>query len=104
MAVKKKVKTPDRDEMAQIIADSLNSLMSEEDQVAFFLDGYDDTPIDLDDWVPTGATMLDLAISNRPHGGLPVGRIVEITGHEQGRRRSFHRHRLFRQAFQWNAC
>ena len=83
MAVKKKVKTPDRDEMAQIIADSLNSLMSEEDQVAFFLDGYDDTPIDLDDWVPTGATMLDLAISNRPHGGLPVGRIVEITGLEQ---------------------
>jgi recombination protein RecA len=26
--------------------------------------------------------MLDLAISNRPHGGLPVGRITEITGLE----------------------
>ena len=83
MAVKKKIKTPDRDEMAQIIADSLNSLISDEDQVAFFLDGYDETPIDLNDWVSTGATMLDLAISNRPHGGLPVGRIVEITGLEQ---------------------
>ena len=62
MAVKKKIKTPDRDEMAQIIADSLNSLISDEDKVAFFLDGYDETPIDLDDWVSTGATMLDLAI------------------------------------------
>jgi recombination protein RecA len=31
-------------------------------------------------WVPTGAAMLDLAISNRPYGGYPVGRITEITG------------------------
>jgi recombination protein RecA len=27
--------------------------------------------------------MLDVAISNRPYGGLPVGRISEITGLEQ---------------------
>jgi len=27
--------------------------------------------------------MLDVAISNRPYGGLPVGRIVEVTGLEQ---------------------
>jgi RecA/RadA recombinase len=26
--------------------------------------------------------MLDLAISNRPNGGFPVGRIIEITGLE----------------------
>ena len=26
--------------------------------------------------------MLDLAISNRPNGGFPVGRIVEVTGLE----------------------
>ena len=26
--------------------------------------------------------MLDLAISNRPNGGFPVGRITEVTGLE----------------------
>ena len=83
MPIKKKVETPDRDELAQTIADSLNSLMKNDGQVAYFLDGEEDTPIDLDDWVSTGATMLDLAISNRPHGGFPVGRIVELTGLEQ---------------------
>lgn len=38
---------------------------------------------DVTDWVSTGCSVLDLAISNRPNGGLPVGRIVEITGLEQ---------------------
>ena len=28
-------------------------------------------------------TMLDVAVSNRPYGGLPVGRITEVTGLEQ---------------------
>jgi recombination protein RecA len=32
--------------------------------------------------VSTGDDMLDLAISNRPNGGFPVGRIVEVTGLE----------------------
>ena len=27
--------------------------------------------------------MLDVAVSNRPYGGLPVGRITEVTGLEQ---------------------
>jgi len=34
------------------------------------------------DWIGTGCDTLDLAISNRPHGGYPAGRIVEITGLE----------------------
>jgi recombination protein RecA len=46
------------------------------------LDGQESTPTDLDDWVSTGSPMLDLAIANRPNGGLPVGRITEITGLE----------------------
>jgi recombination protein RecA len=78
---KQKVATPKRDALAEILANSLNKLIPE-DKVAFFLDGSESTPTDLDDFVSTGATMLDLAISNRPHGGLPVGRIVEITGLE----------------------
>lgn len=34
-------------------------------------------------WVSTGCDILDLAISNRPNGGFPVGRIVELMGLEQ---------------------
>lgn len=32
------------------------------------------------DWCSTGLTMLDLAISNRYPGGVPIGRIVQIYG------------------------
>lgn len=31
-------------------------------------------------WCPTGSDMLDLAISNRPNGGMPYGFILEIFG------------------------
>jgi len=51
-------------------------------KVAYFLDGAEDTPTDLTEWISTGSSILDLAISNRPNGGLPVGRITEITGME----------------------
>lgn len=55
---------------------------SKDQKVAFFLDN-DDVPTNVDGWVSTGCAPLDVAISNRPYGGLPVGRIVEITGLEQ---------------------
>jgi recombination protein RecA len=68
-------------DLADILAETLNK-QSKDNKVAFFLD--DDTaPTNVDGWVSTGCAMLDVAISNRPYGGLPVGRIVEITGLEQ---------------------
>lgn len=80
---KKNVSTPDKDELAQTIADSLNSLFkSKGEKMAYFLDGSEDTPMDLDEFISTGNTILDLAISNRPHGGIAVGRITELTGLE----------------------
>jgi len=86
MSTEKKTKKPmpsaDRDELAQIIADSLNKLNKDADQVAYFLDGKEDTPTDFTDFISTGATMLDIAISNRPYGGIAVGRITELTGLE----------------------
>ena len=33
-------------------------------------------------WISTGCSILDLAISNRPNGGLPAGKIVEFNGLE----------------------
>jgi len=34
-------------------------------------------------YIPTGNYALDLAVSNKRYGGLPAGRIIEITGLEQ---------------------
>jgi recombination protein RecA len=46
------------------------------------LDGSDTTPTDIKEFISTGSTMLDLAIANKPHGGIAVGRITEINGLE----------------------
>jgi recombination protein RecA len=74
-------KKKDELDLADILAESLNK-SSKDHKVAFFLDE-DEAPTNVDGWVSTGCAMLDVAISNRPYGGLPVGRIVEITGLEQ---------------------
>ncbi len=71
----------ERDALAGIIADSLNKKFKSM-KVAYFLDGAEETPTDLTEWVSTGSSLLDLAISNRPNGGIPVGRITELTGLE----------------------
>src|SRR6056300_920904 len=68
-------------DLASVLAESLNK-QSKDNKVAFFLDE-DEAPTNVDGWVSTGCAMLDVAISNRPYGGLPVGRIVEVTGLEQ---------------------
>ncbi len=68
-------------DLADILVESLNKTAKDQ-KVAFFLDS-DDTPANVVGWVSSGASMLDLAISNRPYGGFPVGRITELTGLEQ---------------------
>jgi recombination protein RecA len=71
-----------RDELSSLLVDNLNKKFKGQSKVAYFLDGSEETPTDLTEWVSTGDDMLDLAISNRPNGGFPVGRIVEVTGLE----------------------
>ena len=70
-----------KDELAEVIASELNK-QSKSHIIAYFLDGVDQTPTDVTDWISTGSTILDLAISNRPDGGLAAGRITEINGLE----------------------
>jgi len=70
-----------KDELAGILAGELNKQFKSH-QVAYFLDGAQETPTDITDWVSTGSTLLDLAISNTPNGGLAAGRITEINGLE----------------------
>ena len=70
----------EKDNLAGIIADELNKQFKHQ-QVAYFLEE-DDNPTDVTDFISTGSTMLDLAISNRPNGGIALGKITELNGLE----------------------
>ncbi len=71
------------DDLASELADNLNKKFKNTGfKAAYFLDRDTDAPSEVRGWVGSGSSMLDLAISNRPEGGFPVGRITEITGLE----------------------
>ena len=70
-----------RDELAEYLAAELNKSNKDGGKIAYFLDE-EENPADITDWISTGSSMLDLAISNRPHGGLPVGKMIEFNGLE----------------------
>ena len=69
-----------KDELAGVIADELNKTFKHQ-KVAYFLDD-GANPTDVVDWISTGSTMLDIAISNKPDGGVAVGKITELNGLE----------------------
>lgn len=71
-----------RDELSTLISKNLSKTFKEYEQTVFYLDGPEEAPSDIKDWVSTGSSLLDLAISNRRYGGVPVGRITELTGLE----------------------
>mgnify|MGYP003433689556 FL=1 len=81
---KKKVEetTSDRqDDIGSNILSLINKQFKDEpDNVAAFLS--DPNISDITDWIDTGSTELNLAVSNRRNGGWPVGRITEIYGGE----------------------
>ena len=71
----------EKDELAGTIATELNKQFKQH-QVAYFLNQESESPTDVKDWVSTGSSMLDIAISNKPHGGIGVGKITELNGLE----------------------
>ena len=82
----KKKKTPrdsnTKDEsLLRNLAEEINKENKDGGKLAFFLDEKED-PSNITDWISTGSSLLDLAISNRPNGGLPVGRMAEFHGLE----------------------
>ena len=78
-----KKKSELEDSLAATLADCINKQFKGQNyKSAFFLSGDDDAPTNVNEWISSGCSMLDLAISNRPKGGFPVGRITEITGLE----------------------
>ena len=70
-----------KDDLAGVLADSLNKKFKDY-KVAYFLGEASQSPTDVKDFISTGSSMLDLAISNRQNGGIAVGRITEINGLE----------------------
>jgi recombination protein RecA len=73
--------TGQRDELVELLANELNKANKDGGKIAYFLDEQEN-PAEISDWISTGSSILDLAISNRPHGGLPVGKMVEFNGLE----------------------
>ncbi|HIL96981.1 MAG TPA: hypothetical protein EYG51_13825 [Pseudomonadales bacterium] len=73
----KKKKTPLPEDFTDELIRSLNK--EHGSQVAYNL-AYDTSPTHVKRWISTGSDQLDYIIANRPGGGLPEGRIVEIFG------------------------
>lgn len=71
------------DDLASILKFALNEKLDTKSLNSFYSLDDENNPTNVKEFISTGVDVLDLAISNKPHGGLPVGRIVEITGLEQ---------------------
>ena len=76
-----KVQKVERDELAVLVNKALNKSSADGTKIAYFLDEEEDASM-VSDWISTGNSLLDLAISNRKDGGLPVGRIISLEGQE----------------------
>lgn len=84
-----------QDDLANVLADSLNKkFKSSNYKVAYILNEDVDSPCAVTEWLSTGNDMVDLAISNRPNGGLPVGRVIEIQGESATGKSLFAAHAL----------
>ena len=69
-------------DLAGSLMETLNSKFKHNSEKAAFFLSDPSVSSDVSDWISTGCDTLDLAISNRPNGGLPSGKIVEIAGLE----------------------
>lgn len=68
---------PEVDDFAAELIKQLNKEHS--DNIAFNL-GTDEAPTTIKRWVSTGSRQLDSIIANKVYGGLPEGRIIEVSG------------------------
>ena len=73
---KKKVRAGSDD----FTSDLIQSLNQEHGSKVAYNLAYDVSPTHVKRWISTGSKQLDYIISNRPAGGLPEGRIIEIFG------------------------
>lgn len=73
--------TDKTENLTNLISDTINKSVKESNAGAsYFLN--EDGPVNINDWVSSGSTVLDVIMSNIKGGGFPVGRITELTGVE----------------------
>lgn len=60
----------------------LRTLNSGDEKLAWNLSTDLDNPTDVKEFISTGSTLMDYIISNRRDGGIPAGKLTEISGEE----------------------
>lgn len=81
---KEEVVTKDMESLAlsKALIKEFNKDAAKHGKVAWSLAFDDDNPTDVKTFLSTGNTLLNYIISNRRDGGIPVGKLTEITGEE----------------------
>jgi len=80
MAKKEKETEVKQQNDTQFVAELISDLNKEAQHRLAWNLATDLSPTHVKNWISTGSEYLDYIISNRPDGGLPEGRIVEIYG------------------------
>ena len=82
MAKTKKVESEVVESLTGDLIKTLNTkFKGTSEKSAFYLNDSEVTS-EVTGWVPSGNDILDIVMSNRPHGGYAIGRITEISGLE----------------------
>jgi recombination protein RecA len=73
-----KLSVADEDDFSQELIEAINKERGG-DRIAFNL-AIDTAPTNVNRWISTGSEQLDMIIANKPGGGFPEGRIIEVFG------------------------
>jgi len=68
--------------LSKLLINELNKDSDKTGKVAWCLATDDDNPTDVKEFISTGSTLLDYIITNKKNGGVPVGKLTEISGEE----------------------
>ena len=68
--------------LSKLLIKEFNKNEKETGKLAWNLATDLDNPTEVKEWISTGSTLLDYIISNRRNGGIPVGKLTEISGEE----------------------
>ena len=61
------------DDLGSLLADTINKKFKDQSfKAAYFLEGDDDAPVHVNEYVSTGSSILDLAISNKKSKVSPL--------------------------------
>jgi recombination protein RecA len=68
--------------LSKLLIKEMNKDAAKTGKLAWCLATDVDNPTEVKEWISTGSTLLNFCISNKPDGGIPVGKLTEISGEE----------------------